>query len=251
MPQQQETIELRIKRQDRPDSKPYWEEFSLPYLPQSNVISVLQDIQKNPINKKGEQVQPVTWDFACCEEICGSCTMVINGHVRQACSAIIDNLHQPIKLEPMSKFPIVRDLQVDRSRMFETLKKIKGWVPVDGLNDLGPGEKILPKHQQIAYKLSTCFTCGSCVQACPQFSKDNDFIGAFAISQARLFNMHPVGKSLKNERLDALGDEGGLHTCGNAQVCVEVCPKSIPLTESIATMGRQVTFRMFSKFFED
>ena len=93
-------------------------------------------------------------------------------------------------------------------------------------------------------------SCGSCVQACPQFAKDNNFIGAAAISQARLFNMHPTGKTLKNERLDALMDDGGLHTCGNSQVCVEVCPKGIPLTESIATMGRQVTFRMFTKFFE-
>ena len=127
---------------------------------------------------------------------------------------------------------------------------VKGWVPIDGLNDLGPGEKILPKHQEIAYKLSTCMSCGCCVQACPSYAKDNNFIGAAAISQARLFNMHPVGKTLKNERLDALADDGGLHTCGNAQVCTEVCPRGIPLTESIAVMGRQVTFRMFSKFFE-
>ena len=250
MPQQQETIELVIKRQDNPKSKPYWEEFSLPYYPNSNVLACLMDIQKNPVNKQGEKTSPIAAEWNCMEEVCGTCTMVINGHVRQGCSALIDKLHQPIKLEPMTKFPIVRDLIVDRSRMFENLKRVKAWVPMDGFHDLGPGEKILPKHQEKAYVLSTCMSCGSCVQACPQFAKDNNFIGAAAISQARLFNMHPTGKTLKNERLDALMDDGGLHTCGNSQVCVEVCPKGIPLTESIATMGRQVTFRMFTKFFE-
>ena len=250
MPQQQETIELVIKRQDSPKSKPYWEEWSLPYLPNSNVISCLMDIQKNPIRKDGKKVSPVVWEANCLEEVCGTCTMLINGHVRQACSALIDKLHQPIKLEPMNKFPLFRDLVVDRSRMFEALKKVKAWVPMDGFHDLGPGERILPKHQQKAYILSNCMSCGCCVQACPQYAKDNDFIGAAAVSQARLFNMHPTGKSLKNERLDALMDDGGLHTCGNSQNCVEVCPKGIPLTESIAVMGRQVTFRLFSKFFE-
>ena len=43
--------------------------------------------------------------------------------------------------------------------------------------------------------------------------------------------------------------EDGIATCGNAQNCVAHCPKSIPLTESIAHMGRQTTKRMFTKFF--
>jgi len=34
---------------------------------------------------------------------------------------------------------------------------------------------------------------------------------------------------------------GGVSDCGNAQNCVKVCPKHIPLTESIASGGRAVT----------
>ena len=242
-------ILLKIKRQNSKDTDPYWEEFSLPYIANSNIISCLMDIQKNPINAKGEKVSPVVWESNCLEEVCGTCTMIINGKVRQACSALIDKLVQPIILEPMTKFPCERDLIVNRSRMFESLKKVKAWVPMDGFYDLGPGEKILPDHQQTAYMLSNCMTCGCCVEACPQYAKDNNFLGAAAISQARLFNMHPTGKINKNERLDALMEDGGLASCGNAQNCIEVCPKNIPLTESIALMGRQTTKHMFTRLF--
>ena len=41
--------------------------------------------------------------------------------------------------------------------------------------------------------------------------------------------------------------EGGIEDCGNAQNCVEVCPKEINLVESIADMNRAVTQRMFKK----
>ena len=77
----------------------------------------------------------------------------------------------------------------------------------------------------------------------------SSFIGAHAISQARLFNAHPTGSELKPDRLDVLMGEGGVNDCGNAQNCVQVCPKHIPLTESIASIGRQVTLHAISKFF--
>ena len=75
------------------------------------------------MTKAGERTTPPVWQMNCLEQVCGICTMVINGRVRQSCSALIDNLEQPIKLEPMSKFPNVRDLVVDRSQMFDHLRR--------------------------------------------------------------------------------------------------------------------------------
>lgn len=72
----------------------------------------------------------------CLEEVCGACSMVINGKPRQSCTALIDQLEQPIRLKPMKTFPVVRDLQVDRSRMFNALKRVKAWIPIDGTYDL-------------------------------------------------------------------------------------------------------------------
>ena len=101
------TVPFKIKRQFGPDLDPYWEKFELPHSPNSNVISYLMDIRKNPINADGVRVPPIVWDCSCLEEVCGTCTMRINGQVRQSCSALVDKLKWPITLEPMSKFPVM------------------------------------------------------------------------------------------------------------------------------------------------
>lgn len=240
-----EYVTLTIRRQDRPDTEPYEQVFRVPRLPQMNVISCLQQIAANPVTVDGAPTSPVAWDCSCLEEVCGSCTMVINGRVRQSCTALVDALleEEPsaIRLEPMRKFPVVRDLIVDRSRIFATLKRVRAWVPVDGYYDLGPGPRLSQREQEEAYPLSRCMSCGCCLDACPQFNDRGEFLGAAAISQAVLFNAHPTGRMIAGERLDALMAPGGVTDCGNAQNCVKVCPKDIPLTDSIARAGRETT----------
>src|ERR1700720_4244149 len=231
------SVIIKIKRQDSPNSKPYWDEFELPYKPGRNVISALMEIAANPVTRDGKKSTPITYDSNCLEEVCGSCAMLINGKARMACSALLDKLEQPIRLEPFSKFPVVRDLAVDRQFMFESLKRVKGWVPIDGSYDLGAGPRMTMEEQEEAYPLSRCISCCCCMEACPQFNEDTGFVGAAAISQVRLFNTHPTGAALKRERLAALMGDGGIQECGYAQNCVEVCPKDIPLTRSIAEVG--------------
>ncbi len=243
------TVRFKVKRQDDANSPSYYQEFEVPYQDGMNVISLLMEVQKHPQTASGEQTTAVNWECACLEEVCGSCTMVINGHVRQSCSAIVDQLEQPIVLEPMTKFPVIRDLQVNRQPMFEALKRVKGWIPIDGTYDLGPGPRQSDKDQHTTYTLSTCMTCGCCVEACPNYNEKTGFIGAAAISQARLFNMHPTGERNKDERLEALLGHGGIAACGNAQNCVQVCPKEIPLTESIAKMGRETLLYEIRRWF--
>jgi len=79
---------------------------------------------------------------------------------------------------------------------------------------------------------------------------ESEFIGAHAISQAMLFNSHPVAKSLEKERMETITSTGGIQACGNAQNCVSVCPKEIPLTTSIARAGRAATVYAFKKIFD-
>src|SRR5271167_1453631 len=118
---------VKIKRQPSPTQPSHWEEFSLKWRPSMNVIICLRDIAENPVTRDGKQTTPVSYDSNCLEEICGSCAMLINGRARMACSALLDHLEQPIKLEPFSKFPVIRDLAVDRSVLFENLQKVKAW----------------------------------------------------------------------------------------------------------------------------
>ncbi|MCG0239198.1 MAG: succinate dehydrogenase iron-sulfur subunit [Bacillota bacterium] len=245
----QKTIRLKIRRQDGPGKESYWEEFEVPYRPGMNVISALMEIQKNPVNIRGEKVAPVVWESNCLEEVCGACSMLINGKARQACSALVDQLEQPIVLEPMKSFPVVRDLIVDRSRAFEALKVVRAWIDIDGTYDLGPGPRQSPKDQEWMYELSKCMTCGVCMEVCPNYGPQSNFIGPHAISQARLFNAHPSGKHFADERCEALMGPGGIAECGNAQNCVKACPKGIPLTTSIAEMNRQVNLYAIRKFF--
>src|SRR5215467_75804 len=114
MPEQKQVI-VRVKRQETPNSKAHWDEFALNWRPYMNVIICLRDIAENPVTRDGKQSTPVTYDSNCLEEVCGSCAMVINGRARMACSALVDQLEQPLRIEPLSKFPLVRDLSVDRS----------------------------------------------------------------------------------------------------------------------------------------
>jgi len=244
---------VTVQRQDNPNSGKYSETFEIPYEPGLNMTTVLQRIAANPVTSDHQNSTPVAYDSCCLEEVCGACTMVINGHVRQACTALIDNVLKEssghIDVKPMSKFPVVRDLLVNRKAMFESLKRVKAWVQVDGYHDLGSGPRVSPQGQEEAYPLSRCMTCGCCVEACPQFNDKSPFMGAAAVSQAVLFNAHPIGKFDRDKRLEVLASPGGIADCGNSQNCVKVCPKDIPLTDSLAKAGRDTTLYKLRQFF--
>lgn len=266
---------VKVLRQDGPGKPRRWERFKVPYEPNLNVISVLQKIAAMAQTAGGKTTTPVAWDCNCLEEVCGACTMVVNGRVRQSCSALVDRLLEEhpgeITLEPMSKFPVLRDLVVDRGRMFNALKRVEAWVEVDDYNDRGAGPMESQANQETRYPLSECMTCGCCLDACPQYTKvelerrpgesdkafedrtkeayDKSFLGAAPISQAMLFNAHGTGKMNAGDRLEELMGPGGLAVCGNAQNCVAVCPKEIPLTTSIARAGRQLTVYSIKKAF--
>src|SRR5215472_5714619 len=131
------SIKIKIQRREREGAREYWEMFEIPYRRNLNVISALMEIRKSPVTIEGKTTTPPVWDMSCLEQVCGICTMVIDGRVRQSCSALIDDLlllsgTDTITLQPMSIFPNVRDLKVDRTQMFEHLKQVNAWIELDG-----------------------------------------------------------------------------------------------------------------------
>lgn len=239
------SVKITIQRREKEGAPAIWETFELPYRRNLNVISALMEIRKNPVTIEGKQTTPPVWDMSCLEQVCGICTMVIDGRVRQSCSALIDDLlldsgGDTVTLAPMSKFPNIRDLKVDRSEMFDHLKQVHAWIELDGTYDLGPGPAISNETAQERYAYSRCMTCGCCLEACPQYGDDN-YIGPQAIAQAKLFNMHPVGKTNIEDRLNGLMGDDGITNCGNAQNCLQVCPMGIPLTRAIYETNRDIT----------
>ncbi len=247
------TIKVEIKRQSGPDGSAKTEKFEIPYRPNMNITSLLGEIACNPVTADGTATAPITYDANCLEEICGSCAMLINGKARMACSALVDKLNGDgtgtITLAPLSKFPVVRDLSVDRSVLFQNLKAVKAWVPIDGTYDLGAGPKQFPQLQEQLYPLSNCISCTICMEVCPQFNDSTNFVGAATIAQVKLFNNNPTGAVLKEERLRALAGDGGVQECGFAQNCVEACPKQLPLTEAISDVSRDVLLQQVKDFF--
>ena len=228
-------VSVRILRQDHPAEASYWQRFRIHREPGLNITAVLQRIATEPKTATGEVITPVAYEANCLEEVCGSCTMLINGRTRQACSALVDKLlvdnSDEIEIRPLSKFPVVRDLVVDRRRLFRALEKVKAWITVDGYYDQGPGPRQSPQEQEQAYPLSECMSCGCCLEACPQYNLvqfqrsenesdaeikaiqdahfDRAFIGAHAMNQVVLLNSHPTGRFDAGERLDAATAEGG------------------------------------------
>ena len=278
-PPSKRSFTVRVLRQDGPGQPSYWQRFRVDCEPDMNCISVLQKIAERPMTVEGQRVAPVVWECNCLEEVCGACTMLVNGRVRQACTALVDQLlggkergTGEIELRPMTKFPVVRDLMVNRSRIFASLEKVRAWLPVDSYLDMGPGLRQSQDQQQMAYLYSKCMSCGCCLEACPQFLKielvraENEtaeayharlreanlraFIGAHAVAQVEFFNSNPIGAMSASERLDALIAEGGIQVCGNAQNCVKVCPKEIPLTTAIARAGRAATVHIVEKWLD-
>jgi succinate dehydrogenase / fumarate reductase iron-sulfur subunit len=243
------TVVLKVKRQARPGSAPWWEEFEVPFQPSMNVIAALQAVRMHPVTRGGKKVDPIAWESNCLEEVCGACTMLVNGKVRQACSALVEQLPQPVSLEPMSKFPVVRDLVVDRSSMFENLKRVRAWIDIDGTYDIGSGPRKSDPEAQEGYILSRCMSCGCCLEVCPQVNERSDFMGPAVMSQVVLFNTHPSGSLHREERLDAVMGPGGIADCGKAQNCVRACPKEIPLTESLVKLAREATVQGIRELF--
>jgi succinate dehydrogenase / fumarate reductase iron-sulfur subunit len=171
--------------------------------------------------------------------------MVIDGKVRQSCSALIDDLLLESASDTVTAAADVEIPERSRSesRPIKDVRSSKAGERLDRARRQlrpRPGPHLSNDTAQERYAYSRCMTCGCCLEACPQYSDDN-YIGPQAIAQARLFNMHPVGKMEMDDRLNGLLGEDGIGNCGNAQNCVQVCPMNIPLTRAIYETNRDVT----------
>ena len=116
---------IRIRRQESQKADSYWQEFEFDGSRNSSVATVLKELKSRTTLKdnSGNIVTPISWECRCMVRKCGACEMMINERPRLACSTFLHTLKgSTITLEPLSKFPLVRNLIVDRSILFENLK---------------------------------------------------------------------------------------------------------------------------------
>jgi succinate dehydrogenase / fumarate reductase iron-sulfur subunit len=248
-------LRLKIRRQLSPEAHPYWEIFEVPRSAPTTVLSALLALRAHPVDAEGAQVTPVAFEGGCLEEVCGACTMVINGRARPACTARLAELPEPVTVEPLRSFAVLRDLCVDRARVTAGLNRVQAWTVVDGTHDPGvaavAGEtdrKMDPVTARRLIELSRCTLCAACLDACPQYPATG-FVGAAVIHRVYTLGEIAGRRGSTTARLEGLMLPGGIEDCGNAQNCVKACPQGLPLAESIAATARQVTIAAVKKLF--
>lgn len=216
---------IRIKRQENPQASPCWQEFTFEGSADTSIASVLNELNhRSPLcEKSGTVVSPIAWECGCMIRKCGACAMRINGLPRLACSVFLrDCKGSVVTLEPLSKFPLVKDLVVDRSVIFEALKRTKLWLEGDAF-------QTSYTHSQ-RYQSAKCLLCGCCLEVCPNFDPNSEFAGAvLPVNAYRILN---EGQDIahRTELANAyrqLYFEG----CGKSLACQDICPAGIPVEE--------------------
>lgn len=219
------TYVIRIRRRTDPGSSPFWQEFNYEGGEDVSVAAVLHDLNsRDPLEDiTGQKADPISWECGCMVRKCGACAMRINGLPRLACSTFLSTFKSPkVVLEPLSKFPPVRDLIVDRSVLFENLKKIHLWLK---------SEAYMTEYTHIPrFQSARCLMCGCCLEVCPNFSASGRFGGAaIPVNAYRILNEErdPQHRTEIAARYRQDYYEG----CGKSLSCLDICPAGIPVEE--------------------
>lgn len=94
--------------------------------------------------------------------------MIINGKPSLACNTFLRDIKgEELILEPLSKFPVIADLVVDRSIIEENLKRAQVY-----LGELGEIDKNIYSLQ---YSAAKCLKCGLCLEVCPNYIAGENF----------------------------------------------------------------------------
>ena len=129
---------VKIKRQSSPDAAPYWQSFSYSGPLHVTISAVLDAINYTDdlFDTEGNPATRVKWECSCLQAVCGGCAMIINGVPALACNTFVDEVtKKDLVLEPLSKFPVVADLMVDRSIIYENLVQVNAFLENDAVDN--------------------------------------------------------------------------------------------------------------------
>ncbi len=199
------------------DRYPHWESYQVPFVRTMTVIEALEYLW--------DQGEYIAFRSNCREFTCGSCAMEINGKPALACDTLLED---GMRIEPLSRFPVIKDLVVDTSTVPERFKALKLWPeckhrePATKDSPPLPAAKSAIEHYRETY--SRCIECYSCLDACPQSDSDESpYFGPLYMLQLARVMEHPLDEK---DRV-AQAAEAGISHCINCYECANVCPMNL------------------------
>lgn len=232
---------MRIKRQNSFEAEAFYQTILCDCDAETNIATLLREINAEEIlDIDGIPVGEIAWECSCLQKKCGACAMRINGMPRLACDTKIGDLKsKTVTLEPLKKFPVVRDLIVDRSILRENLIALHNWLESEATKSR--------KTVDLAYDASRCIQCGCCLEVCPNFTAGESFFGAAAfVPASRILSQLPKGKKYD------LVQEYGKHIyngCGKSLSCHDICPVGIDVEHKLSNSNAVAVWKRFLRFF--
>ena len=217
---------FRVSRLDPArDDESYYQEYSLDVSEGMTVLEALLRIQ-------AEQDGSLAFRYACRGAVCGSCAMLINGHIDLACRSQVRGLDaETVTVEPLPNLPVLKDLVVDMEPFFEKNYAVRPWLRP---SEPGPEQERLvdPVQWAEAEPYTNCILCASCYGICPAAERDPEYLGPAALAKHYRF-LADVRDVADDERIALVDSEQGVWGCDMVWSCVEVCPKGVPPTQGI------------------
>src|SRR4051812_37544663 len=208
-----------------PATKGAFVEFDVPVEEGMVVLDALHWIQANEAPDLA-----VRWN--CKAAKCGSCSAEVNGRPSLTCKTRLSDfdLAEPITVEPMRAFPLIRDLVTDVSWNYEINKTIQPFTPPENKPqaDWRWHQQDIERVQEFR-KCIECFLCQDVCHVLRNHETEKPFMGPRFLVRAAGLEMHPIDEG---NRLEYLKDDGGIGYCNITKCCTEVCPEHIKITDN-------------------
>jgi len=230
-------ITFKVQRYDPEQGATlHLEEFTVPASRGMTVLDGLLYIKENLDST-------LVFRTSCRMGICGSCGMLVNSYPHLACHTQIEEFRSDtLTVKPLPNLPIIKDLVVDLTPMFNKHKSIKPYILRQDAQEM---ETPTAEFGQIPQELSGflqfayCIKCGMCVSACPTSASDTLFLGPQALAQCYRYCADNRDEG-QQERLPLVDTDHGAWRCHLAGACSEACPKGLDPALAIQLLKRRL-----------